>query len=105
MLLVTVTDVDQAMQGMKALGGIVVTGSGGPLTAGRTNLVRAVVVRDPDDHFVELLQPTTLPDGPASGAVDVRLRLTVADLDQAVALYRDALEYRTAPEERAAKSA
>jgi len=94
MLLVTVTDVDRAMQRMKTLGGTVITASGGPVTAGRTNRVRAVVVRDPDDHFVELLQPETLPTGAAPGAVDARIRLTVDDLDRAVGLYRDALGFR-----------
>lgn len=94
MLLVTVTDVDQAMQRMKTLGGTVVTGSGGPVTAGRTNRVRAVVVRDPDDHFVELLQPETLPAGAAPGAIEARIRLTVDDLDRSVRLYRDTLGFR-----------
>jgi catechol 2,3-dioxygenase-like lactoylglutathione lyase family enzyme len=93
MLLVTVTDIDAAMQRMKALGGIIVTASGGPLTAGRTNKLRAVVVRDPDDHFVELLQPDTLPAGSPLGAIDCRIRLTVDDLDGAVRLYRDALGF------------
>ncbi len=93
MLLVTVRDVDAVMQRMKAVGGTVVTTGGGPVTAGRANPLRAVVVRDTDGHFIELLQPGTLPDGPASGAIDVRLRLTVDDLDHAVALYRDALGF------------
>jgi len=93
MLLVTVSDVDAAMQRMKALGGTVVTSSGGPVTAGRSTSLRAVVVRDPDGHFVELLQPGTPPDGAASGAIDARLRVTVNDLDQAVELYRDALGF------------
>lgn len=91
MLLVTVGDLDAAMQRMKALGGTVVTGSGAPVTAGRTNKLRAVVVRDPDGHFVELLQPDTLGARAAPGAIDARLRLTVDDLDRAVELYRDAL--------------
>jgi catechol 2,3-dioxygenase-like lactoylglutathione lyase family enzyme len=94
MLLLTVGDVDAAMQRMTALGGTVVTRSGAPLTVGRTNKLRAVVVRDPDDHFVELLQPDTLPAGSAAGAADARLRFTVDDLDRAVALYRDALGFR-----------
>jgi len=93
MLLVTVTDIDAAMQRMITLGGTLVTASGGPVTAGRTDKVRAVVVRDPDDHFVELLQPDTLPAGTAPGASDARIRLTVDDLDRAVRLYRDALGF------------
>lgn len=94
MMLVTVTDVDAAMRHMKTLGGTVVTASGRPVTAGRTNTVRAVVVRDPDDHFVELLQPDTLPAGSPPGAIDARIRLTVDDLDRAVTLYRDALGFQ-----------
>jgi catechol 2,3-dioxygenase-like lactoylglutathione lyase family enzyme len=94
MLLVTVSDVDAAMQRMKTLGGTVVTRSGAPVTAGRTNKMRAVVVRDPDGHFVELLQPDTLPAGSAAGAIEARFRLTVDDLDRAVELYRDALGFR-----------
>ena len=94
MLLVTVTDADAAMQRITALGGTVVTGSGGPVTAGRTNKVRAVVVRDPDGHFVELLQPDPPPAGAPPGAIDARLRLTVDDLDRAVELYRDALGFQ-----------
>jgi len=93
MLLVTVTDIDAAMQRMITLGGTLVTTSGGPVTAGRTNKVRAVVVRDPDDHFVELLQPDRLPAGSAPGATNARIRLTVDDLDRAVRLYRDALGF------------
>ena len=96
MVLVTVSDLDAAMQRMQALGGTVITRSGGPVTAGRTSKLRAVVVRDPDDHFVELLQPETLPAGAGPGAIDARLRLTVDDLDRAVALYRDALGFRQA---------
>jgi catechol 2,3-dioxygenase-like lactoylglutathione lyase family enzyme len=61
------------------------------VTAGRTNKLRAVVIRDPDDHFVELLQPDTLPAGTTTGVSDARIRLTVDDLDRAVRLYRDGL--------------
>jgi len=91
MLLVTVSDADAAMQRMKMAGGTVVTTSGSPVTAGSTNKLRAVVVRDPDDHFIELLQPDPLPAGSATGVISARIRLTVDDLERAVRLYRDAL--------------
>ena len=93
MLLVTVGDIDAAMRRMKTLGGTVVTRAGGPVTAGRTNTLRAVVIRDPDDHFVELLQPDTRPAESGPGPSDARIRLTVDDLDRAVRLYRDALGF------------
>jgi catechol 2,3-dioxygenase-like lactoylglutathione lyase family enzyme len=91
MLLITVTDIDATLQRMKTVGGTVVTTSGAPVTAGSTNKVRAVVVRDPDDHFVELLQPDTLPAAAGPGPMEARIRLTVDDLDRAVKLYRDTL--------------
>lgn len=91
MLLVTVSDVDAAMQRMEMAGGTVVTTSGAPVTAGSANRMRAVVVRDLDDHFVELLQPEPPPAGAATGAISARIRLTVDDLDRAARLYRDAL--------------
>jgi len=94
-LLVTVTDVNAALQRMKTLGGTVVTASGAPLLVGSKAKMRAVVVRDRDDHFVEMLQPETLPDSASStsGVIDARIRVAVDNLDRAVQLYRDALGF------------
>jgi catechol 2,3-dioxygenase-like lactoylglutathione lyase family enzyme len=92
-LIVTVTDVTATLRRMQTLGGTVVTSSGAPLLASSSkdkDKVRAVVVRDRDDHFVEMRQPEMLPES-ASGVVDVRVRLTVDSLDRALKLYRDAL--------------
>jgi catechol 2,3-dioxygenase-like lactoylglutathione lyase family enzyme len=102
------------MQRLITLGGTVVTRSGAPVTAGRTNKLRAVVMRAPDGHLVELLQPETLSPGvppagvssrgappagaspagvPPAGAIDARVRLTVDNLDRAVELYRGVLGF------------
>jgi catechol 2,3-dioxygenase-like lactoylglutathione lyase family enzyme len=53
-----------------------------------------VVVKDPAGHFLELVQydqpqPSQAP--PHANVTDVRVRLTVDDVDRAVRLYRDAL--------------
>lgn len=52
------------------------------------------MVQDPDGHFVELVQPDRMPatQAPAeANVVDVRVRLTVEDVEQSMRLYRDAL--------------
>jgi catechol 2,3-dioxygenase-like lactoylglutathione lyase family enzyme len=90
-LLVLVRDVDAAFAKVKATGGQVVTTGGAPMTVGT---VRAVVVKDPDGHFVEIVRPEPLPETTApetANVVGVRVRLTVDDAEQALRLYRDVL--------------
>lgn len=93
-LQVVVRDVDTTLARVKALGAPVVTRGGNALDIGQG--LRAVVVKDPAGHFVELLQPHTPPaTQPGTGDVrNVRVRHTVANLDRAVALYRDALGFQ-----------
>jgi catechol 2,3-dioxygenase-like lactoylglutathione lyase family enzyme len=92
MLTVAVRDIDATLARVKALGAPVVTRSGVPVTIGPPEM-RIVVVKDPDGHYVELLQPRTFAaHAPAGGnVVNVFVRHTVQDLGAAVALYRDAL--------------
>ena len=90
-LVLIVRDIDKAFAPLKAAGVPVVTPGGAPLTFGANN-ARGVIVRDPDGHFVELLQPSPLPEtiAPAeSNIIDARVRITVADTDRAMQLYRD----------------
>lgn len=64
---------------------------GTPLSAkGRSNFAGAavIVVRDPDDHFAELIAAGT------AAPLAPRIRLTVQNLDKAMALYRDSLGLR-----------
>jgi len=91
MLIVEVRDVDAALARVKARGASIVTRGGKPIDF--TTGLRAVVVQDPAGHFVELVQP---PAGSAAGTGtgdirNIRVRHIVANLDRAVALYRDAL--------------
>jgi catechol 2,3-dioxygenase-like lactoylglutathione lyase family enzyme len=79
----TVGDIDVVLTRLKALGATVASTGGGLVGAG---MVRMVLVRTPDDHFVELFAVAR-----AAGPGQARVRLTVSSLDRTVALYRDAL--------------
>jgi catechol 2,3-dioxygenase-like lactoylglutathione lyase family enzyme len=95
MLIVFVRNVDATFARVKALGAPVVTKGGAPigLPAAKPRF-RVVVVKDPDGHFVEIVQADQPPETqapPAANVIGVRVRLTVDDVDKALALYRDAL--------------
>jgi catechol 2,3-dioxygenase-like lactoylglutathione lyase family enzyme len=91
MLIVEVRDVDAALARVKAQGTKIVTRGGKPIEF--TTGLRAAVVQDPAGHFVELVQqPAASAAGTGTGDIrNVRVRHTVANLDRAVGLYRDAL--------------
>jgi catechol 2,3-dioxygenase-like lactoylglutathione lyase family enzyme len=93
-LIAIVRDIDSAFARLKQLGAPVVTRGGAPIAVPATAKSRAVMVKDPDGHFVELFQPDPLPESSApatSNVIEVRVRLTVNDGDRAARLYRDAL--------------
>jgi catechol 2,3-dioxygenase-like lactoylglutathione lyase family enzyme len=88
-LLVLVRDVDAAFAKVKATGAPVVTAGGAPMTVGRA---RAVVVKDPDGHFVEIVRPDPLPETTApetANVIGVRVRLTVDDAAQSLKQYQE----------------
>ncbi|HEU4620181.1 MAG TPA: VOC family protein, partial [Gammaproteobacteria bacterium] len=94
-LIVVVRDIDATLARLEGLGAPVVTRGGAPVTLPfGEQKARMVVVRDPDGHFVELVQPERMPATAApatSNVVDVRVRLTVEDVEKSLRLYRDAL--------------
>jgi len=94
-LIVLVRDIDSVFGRLKQLGAPVVTKGGVPLLVpGGARKSRAVIVKDPDGHFVELFQPDPLPDAstaPPPNVIEVRVRLAVADVERETRLYRDAL--------------
>jgi catechol 2,3-dioxygenase-like lactoylglutathione lyase family enzyme len=93
-LIAIVRDLDAAFVRLKQQGAPVVTRGGAPIPVPAGSKSRAVIVKDPDGHFVELYQPDPLPETtapPTSNVIEVRVRLTVNDGDQAARLYRDAL--------------
>jgi predicted enzyme related to lactoylglutathione lyase len=97
-LIAFVRDLDAVFARLTKLGTPVVTAGGAPIkmSLGAQGSGRAVIVKDPAGHFVELLQPDRAPEGQPTGSdvTAVRVRLAVDDLDKAVKLYRDALGLR-----------
>ena len=96
-LIVVVRDVDATLARVKQVGAPVVTTGGAPVTFGTSPKVRAVIVKDPDGHFVQLTQPDPLPPATAPdppNVIGVRVRLTVEDAEKAMRLYWDALGIR-----------
>ena len=95
-LIVFVRDIDATLARLKAQGAPIVSAGGAPavLPNGPGHTARMVVVKDPDGHFVEIVQPDEPPktEAPATAnVVDVRVRLTVEDVEKSVRLYHDAL--------------
>jgi predicted enzyme related to lactoylglutathione lyase len=94
-LILIVRDISAAFASLKRAGVPVVTTGGEPLAFGAGNKTRGVIVADPDGHFVELLQPDPLPETTApagSNIIGARVRLTVADTEQTMKVYRDVLQ-------------
>jgi len=92
-LIAIVRDLDATFARLKQLGAPVVTRGGAPVTVG-TAKAKAVIVKDPDGHFLELFQPDPLPPAtatPAPNVVEVRVRLSVGDLEKETKLYTDTL--------------
>ena len=90
-LILTVRDIDAAFRTVKSAGVRVVTNGGAPIAMSTANKARAVTVQDPDGHYVELVQIDPMPEtkvAASSNVIAIRLRLTVADVDQAVGYYR-----------------
>ena len=94
-LIVFVRDVDATFARVKALGAPVVTKGGVPIGVPKDKpRNRVVVVKDPDGHFVEIVQADQPPETqapPTANVIGVRVRLTVDNVDKALSLYRDAM--------------
>jgi catechol 2,3-dioxygenase-like lactoylglutathione lyase family enzyme len=96
-LVLLVRDINAAFAPLKRSKIPVVTPGGEPIAFGANNRARGVIVSDPDGHFVELLQPDPLPETtapPESNIIGARVRMTVADTDQTLRVYRDLLKFQ-----------
>jgi catechol 2,3-dioxygenase-like lactoylglutathione lyase family enzyme len=95
-LIAIVRDLDATLARLKTFGASVTTIGAVPATLpyGPGQQAKMVMLKDPDGHFVEIVQPDRLPEtqAPASAnVIGVRVRYTVDDVDEAMRLYRDAL--------------
>jgi len=93
-LILLVRNIDSIFSRLTSAGVTVVTTGGQPVAPVPTSKTRGVLVKDPDGHIVELAQlepppATTAPE--SSNIYDIRFRVTVRNLDESVAYYRDRL--------------
>ena len=94
MLILLVRDINAIFTRIKAANATVLTTGGAPILVGPSKTARAVIVQDPDGHFIELAQLEPLPPTSASAAsnvIGIRLRITVPDVDKATSFYRQTL--------------
>ena len=61
---------------------------------------RGVLIRDIDNRFIEIRQPASVPETttPPSDVIDMRLSITVNDMDRTAQVYRDVLGFTVAGE-------
>ena len=100
MLILLVRDINAIFTRIKAAGATVITTGGAPMVVGPSKTARAVIVQDPDGHFIELAQLEPLPPTTATAAsnvIGIRLRITVADADKATSYYRQTLGLDSKP--------
>lgn len=96
-LLVIVRDMSGIVERLKAAGTPIVTVGGAPASVpmgANAPPAKLLMVQDPDGHFVEIVELGAAPPSDSAtppNIVEVRVRLTVADVDRAVRLYRDTL--------------
>jgi predicted transcriptional regulator len=91
----SVRDVDGLLAKLRNFNSQVVTPGGEPVavTVGPTR-ARAVLIKAPGGHFIELRQPDPLPADsarPAGNVIGSHIRVTIADTDATLRLYRDQL--------------
>lgn len=98
-LVLLVRAIDPILTRARAAGVPIVTSGGVPIAV-ESEGGTAIVMRDPDGHFVELLQPTTPAVTTAPATAEIigwRARITVASIADTLKLYRDQFELDVKP--------
>jgi catechol 2,3-dioxygenase-like lactoylglutathione lyase family enzyme len=100
-LVLTVRDLDAALDGVKKNSGSVLSIGGQPMKiGGEESQSRSVFVRDPDGFMLELasIQPPPKSNAPAdSNILGGRIGETIKDTDQTMKFYHDVLGFETKP--------
>jgi len=94
-LVLVVRDIDSALAGVKQANAAIATPGGKPVTM--TDGSRALLIKDIDNRFIEIRQPASLPEtaaGATNNIVDVRLSISVNDMEKTTKVYRDALGFK-----------
>ena len=88
-LILIVRELDPIVARLKTMGAPIVTTGGVPVDVPFNGRARGIVVKDPDGHFVELVQAPLGEAAPgASNITAVRVRLTVEDAGQTMRQYQ-----------------
>lgn len=99
-MIVTVRDLDATLERVKAVGGVVVTDNGTPVRfVDERGPGRAVLVKDLDGFYVQLVQRETPPatEVPADrNAIDVGFSATVDDMDRSLRVFNSVLGFNLA---------
>lgn len=90
-LVLIVRDVDAALARATQAKATVATPGGKPVAV--ADGARAVLIRDLDGRFIELRQLATPPPAGTNNILDMRLFVTVNDMDQTKKVYRDVLGF------------
>ncbi len=95
-MILYVRDVDAMLARLQKAGTPIVTAPPSPVqVAFGATTGRAIVVRDPDGHLIELVQPASFPaDAPTTDVIGAGVRLTIGDTDKTMAVYRDIMGFR-----------
>ncbi len=100
-LVLTVRDIDAALEGVKKTGGSILSKGGAPMKiGGDASQSRSVLVRDPDGFMLEIagIKPLPKTTAPANSmVVGGRIGVTIKDTDQTMKFYHDVLGFETKP--------
>jgi catechol 2,3-dioxygenase-like lactoylglutathione lyase family enzyme len=92
-LVLIVRDLDATLARVKQAHVAIATPGQKPVTV--ADGARAVLIRDPDNRFIELRQPAASAAATSTSDItDLRLSIAVTDLDRTTKLYRDVLGFK-----------
>jgi len=89
-----VRDLEAMLARVKQANATIATPNGKPVAF--ADGTRAILIRDIDRRFIELRQPPSTPNGPAQTAdiLDMRLQITVNEMEETKRAYRDVLGFK-----------
>ena len=91
-LVLVVRDIDSILARIKEAKLAIVTAGGKPVALADGG--RAILVRDIDNRFIEIRQPASMPQTSSMGNIaDIRVSVTVQDMDRTKQVYRDVLGF------------
>jgi catechol 2,3-dioxygenase-like lactoylglutathione lyase family enzyme len=92
-LVLLVRDIDATLARVKQTNMPIVTTGAKPVTF--ADGARAILIRDIDNRFIEIRQPTSIPSSaPAGNIVDIRVSIAVNDMDRTKQIYRAVLGFK-----------